>query len=149
MSVSANQQRLVMNLWPTYRFAGIRIERIAPDWTEVDVRLRVRGLARNAVGTAFGGSLFAMGDPFLMLMAMKQLGPGYVVWDKQASIDFVKPGRGTVRGHFRLDPAEVERMRKETADGDKYLPWFEDVLVDESGDVVARLRRQPYVRRKR
>lgn len=148
MSVSANQQRLVMNLWPTYRFAGIRIERIAPDWTAVDVRLRVRGLARNAVGTAFGGSLFAMGDPFLMLMAMRQLGPEYVVWDKQASIDFVKPGRGTVRGHFRLGPGDVETMRKATADGDKHLPWFEDVLVDESGDVVARLRRQLYVRRK-
>jgi len=149
MRISAGQQRLAMNLWPTYRFAGIRIEHIAEDWTRVDVRLRVRGLARNAVGTAFGGSLFAMGDPFLMLMAMKQLGPGYVVWDKQASIDFVKPGRGTVRGHFRLDPAEVELVRKATADGDKHLPWFEDVLVDESGDVVARLRRQLYVRRKR
>lgn len=149
MRVSANQQRLVMNLWPTYRFAGIRIERIAPDWTEVDVRLRVRGLNRNAVGTAFGGSLFAMGDPFLMLMAMKQLGPEYVVWDKQAAIEFVRPGRGTVRGHFALGADDVDLMRKATADGDTHLPWFEDVLTDESGEVVARLRRQLYVRRKR
>ncbi len=137
-----------MNLWPTYRSAGVRVERIADDWTSVDVRLRVRGLQRNAVGTAFGGTLFAMGDPFLMLMAMHQLGPDYVVWDKQAAIEFVKPGRGTVRGHFELPASVVDELRTAASGGEKHLRWFGDVLTDESGDVVARLRRQLYVRLK-
>ncbi len=38
----------------------------------------------------------SMCDPFFMLMLMTRLGPGYVVWDKSASIEFVRPGRGTV-----------------------------------------------------
>ncbi|WP_038951511.1 DUF4442 domain-containing protein [Aeromicrobium massiliense] len=147
--MTPSRLRLAMNTWPTYRFAGVRVEQIAEDWTSVDVRLRVRGLQRNAVGTAFGGTLFAMSDPFLMMMAMNQLGRAYVVWDKQAAIEYVKPGLGTIRGHFELPTDTVEEMRVATKDGDKHLRWFEDVLTDDAGDVVARLRRQLYVRRAR
>jgi hypothetical protein len=34
----------------------------------------------------FGGSLFALTDPFYMIMLATNLGPEYVVWDKAASI---------------------------------------------------------------
>ena len=50
-------------------------------------------LNRNYVGTHFGGSLFAMTDPFYMLMMMRNLGPDYIVWDKhRGSISGVPPG---------------------------------------------------------
>jgi hypothetical protein len=35
------------------------------------------------------------------------------------------------------------------ADGEKTLHWFETPIVDASGDTVARVRKQVYVRRKR
>ncbi len=41
---------------------------------------------RDYVGTHFGGSLYSMTDPFLMLMLIEMLGPGYVVGDRSASI---------------------------------------------------------------
>jgi len=57
---------------------------------------------RNYVGTHFGGSLYSMVDPFYMLMLMNILGPGYIVWDKAASIRFKKPGKGVMKASFHL-----------------------------------------------
>lgn len=141
--------RRLMNLWPPFFFTGIRVTRIADDWREIDVELRLGRLNRNYVGTHFGGSLFAMTDPFYMLMLVHVLGRDYVVWDKAATIDYVKPGRGTVTAVFRLADERLAEIRAATADGSKALPVFRCDVLDPAGELVARVDRTLYVRRKR
>ena len=77
---------------------------------------------RNYVGTHFGGSLYAMTDPFYMLMLIQILGPGYIVWDKSASIKFVKPGRGSVTADFHVTNEFVEEIKSKTAMGEVIPP---------------------------
>ena len=101
------------------------------------------------MGTHVGGSLYAMCDPFLMVMLMLRLGPGYTVWDKTASIDFVRPGRGTVSVVFELPEERVESIRRDAESGQKLLPVFALNVVDESGETVARVEKILYVRKKR
>ena len=101
------------------------------------------------MGTHFGGSLFAMADPFWMLLAMHALGRDWIVWDQAGAIDFLRPGRGTVRARFVLDEATLEDVRAAGAYGGKVLRWFENAVVDAHGEVVARVRKQLYFRRKR
>lgn len=137
-----------MNWWPPYLFSGIRVLRIADDWSSARVRLRLGRLNRNYVGTHFGGSLFSMSDPFWMLLVMNRLGGDYVVWDKAGEIEFLAPGRGDVFAEFDVAEDRLEEIRRATADGDKALPWFETDIVGEDGTVVARVRKQLYVRRK-
>ncbi len=72
--VSARTLRFLINLWPPYIGAGIRVRHIAPDFRSVTVDLRLRWRNRNYVGTHFGGSLYAMTDPFLMVMLVQTLG---------------------------------------------------------------------------
>ena len=148
MKMTPRVARLVMNLWPPFAGAGIRIQRIAPDWHEVDVGLRLRWFNRNARGVHFGGSLYAMTDPFYMLLLMRSLGPDYVVWDKAGHIDYLQPGRGRVYARFTLDDATLATIRAATAHGDKYLPELTVDVVDEHGQVVAQVRKTLYVRRK-
>ena len=138
----------MLNLWPPFLFTGIRVTGLADDFRRARVELRLRPWNRNAVGTHFGGSLFAMTDPFWMIMTMQALGGGYIVWDKAADIEFVKPGRGAVAAEFQLDDAVLALIRDATADGGKYLHWFATDVIDGEGDVVARIRKQVYVRRK-
>lgn len=138
-----------MNLWPPFLFAGIRVREWSDDFRRARVELKPHWYNRNFVGTHFGGSLFAMTDPFWMIMTMQSLGAGYIVWDKAATIDFVKPGRGVVHAAFRLDDGVLDAIRAATAGGDKYLHWFEVQVVDGEGDTVAVVRKQVYVRRKR
>src|SRR3546814_5810414 len=61
---------------------------IADDWRHARVELRMRPWNRNYVGTHFGGSLFAMTDPFWMLLVMNAIGDDHIVWDRAATIDF-------------------------------------------------------------
>jgi acyl-coenzyme A thioesterase PaaI-like protein len=147
--ITARRLRRILNLWPPFLFTGVRVRTIADDWRYAEVELRARWWNRNYVGVHFGGSLFAMTDPFWMLLAFHALGRDYIVWDKAGEIAFLKPGRGTVRAQFRLDDATLDDIRAATADSGKHLRWFETEIVDADGEVVARARKQLYVRRKR
>ena len=108
----AGMLRRLMNLWPPFLFSGIRVTHLADDWREAEVEMRLRWYNRNWVGVHFGGSLFAMTDPFYMLLLIHLLGPDHVVWDKAAAIDFVRPGRGRVRAlSGRRRPARLDSRR--------------------------------------
>ena len=144
----ASTFRRLMNLWPPFLFNSIRVQHVAEDWSEVKVVMRLRPWNRNYVRTQFGGNLFAMTDPFWMLLAMHQLGNDYFVWDKAGAIEFVAPGREDVYAHFRLDASAVDELRTAAADGEKVLRWFEVDVTTASGEVVARVRKQLYVRLK-
>ena len=140
--------RRLLSLWPPFLFSGIRVRAISPDWGEARVVLRLRPWNRNYVGSQFGGSLFAMTDPFWMILVMHQLGDDYYVWDKSASIDFIAPGRGDVFAHFKVDPAVMAELRHDAAAGAKVLRWFEVNVTTADGEIVARVRKQLYVRLK-
>ncbi|GAB2492091.1 DUF4442 domain-containing protein [Arenimonas alkanexedens] len=147
--MKASRLRHYMNFWPPFLFAGIHVARISDDFRHARVELRQRWYNRNYVGTHFGGSLFAMTDPFWMLLVMRRLGRDYVVWDQAAEIRFLKPGRGTVSVDFDLDETALDEIRAAAADGGKVLRWFDMDVRDAAGDVVASVRKQVYVRRKR
>ena len=143
----ARWYRRLFNLYPPFVGAGVRVTHISPDWRELRVRLPLRWYNRNYVGTQFGGSLYTMTDPFLMIMVMKNLGPDYVVWDRAAEIEFVAPGRGAVTAEFALTDAQLDDIRANTGAG-RHLPWFSVDVKAADGSVVARVRKQLYVRRK-
>ncbi|HEY0233259.1 MAG TPA: DUF4442 domain-containing protein [Dokdonella sp.] len=146
---SARALRRALNLYPPLLFAGIRVLEIADDWRGARVVLRRRWYNRNYVGTHFGGSLFAMTDPFWMILTLRCLGSGYTVWDKAGEIEFVAPGRADVYAEFHVDDAMLDDLRAATAGGDKALRWCTTEVRTAAGDVVARVRKQLYVRRKR
>ena len=146
--MKASTLRRGLNLWPPVLFAGIHVTEISPDWKRIRVELRMRPWNRNYVKTHFGGSLFAMTDPFRMIPVLRCLGTDYFVWDKAGEIEFVKPGRGTVHAVFELDDAVLDELRAAAAGGEKVLRWFAADIIDEQGEVVARTRKQLYVRRK-
>ena len=108
--MKASRLRFGMNLWPPFLFAGIRVLEISPDYRYARVRMRLRPWNRNFFGTHFGGSLFAMTDPFWVLLLFNQLGGDHVVWDQAGEIEFVAPGRGTVYAEFRLTDEHVEQV---------------------------------------
>jgi acyl-coenzyme A thioesterase PaaI-like protein len=145
----AGGMRRLLNFWPPFRAAGIRVREIAPDFRSATVELRMRLLNRNYVGTHFGGSLFSMTDPFFMILMMKNLGPEYLVWDKQGTVRFLKPARGTVTARFHMPEERVAEARRATAGGEKFEPVFHVDIVDESGVTVADVEKTLYIRKKK
>ncbi len=139
----------VMSLYPPYLGAGVRVLHAEPDLSRVEVEMRLTPWNRNFVGTQFGGSLYSMCDPFFMIMLMSSLGPDYVVWDKAASIAFLRPGRGTVTASFEVPAERVAEIRAAADRGEKVLPRFEVTVLDHDGQTIARVEKTLYVRRKR
>ncbi|WP_313290237.1 DUF4442 domain-containing protein [Stutzerimonas nitrititolerans] len=140
--------RWLMNFYPPYLGAGIRVRHISDDFRQAQVRMGLRWYNRNYVGTQFGGSLYSMTDPFFMLMLLQNLGDDYVVWDKAASIEFVSPGKGRVYADFTITEQLLDEIRQHTAGGDKYLPRLHVEVRDEQGTLVARVQKTLYVRLK-
>lgn len=140
--------RRALNLYGPYLGAGVRVTEIDPDYRHVCVSMQLRWYNTNYVGTHFGGSLYSMVDPFYMLLLMNRLGRDYIVWDKAASIDFIKPGRGRVSARFELDDQRLAEVIAATADGRKYLPTWPVEIFDEDGERVARVEKTLYIRRK-
>jgi len=140
--------RWLLNLWPPFLGAGIRIKRLQADWREMDVEMKLHRWNSNYVGTHYGGSLYSMADPFLMVMLIENLGRDYMVWDKSASIRFRRPGRGTVSVNFRLSGEQIEEIREALKTEERIDRTFTVEVKDASGIVVAEVQKVLQVKRK-
>ena len=138
----------ILNLYPPYLGAGVKVTYISEDWKELHVSMSLRWFNRNAVGTHFGGSLYSMIDPHLMLLLMQLLGKEYLVWDKSADIEFVKASKKKVTSVLKVSNADLKVIRRSTINGEKYFSNFIVEIRDEDDDLVARVKKTIYVRRK-
>lgn len=140
--------RLGFNLFPAYRGTGGRITYLAPDWSEVRIRVPLSWRTRNYVGTIYGGSMYGAVDPVYMLMLIKRLGPGYIVWDREATIRFRRPGRTTLHARFTLPSEEVAAIRDALPEpGDRIDRSWTVELWDADGTVHAIVEKVIHIRR--
>ena len=144
--MKAGLLRFGMNLWSPFRGSGIRVKHISPDYREVEISPRWHN--RNYIGTQFGGSLYAMTDPFYMLMLIHILGRDYVVSHQAGAIAYLVPAKGKVHARFIVDDATIADVKAHTADGRKYLPQMPVEVKNEAGEVVARVVHTLYIRKR-
>ncbi len=136
------------NHFPPYRRTGARITHIAADFGEVRIKLPLNWKTRNYVGTIFGASMFGAIDGIHLVMLLKLLGPGYIVWDKAAAIRYKRPGRTTLYARILLDEQQLESIRAELTESPKLDRVLQVDLTDEAGNVHATIERTIHVRRK-
>lgn len=137
----------LINLWLPYLGAGIRT-RVVPGRRALDVSMKLHWWNKNYFGTHFGGSLYAMCDPYYVLLLVGALGRGYIVWIKSAEVHFLRPGRGKVSVRFEIPPERVEEIRRAADRDGKVEPEFRAEVRDGEGELVAAVDEVLYVRRK-
>jgi hypothetical protein len=140
--------RLAFNLFPAYRGTGGWITYIARDWSEIRICVPLSWRTRNYVGTIYGGSLYGAVDPVYMIMLIRMLGPKYIVWDKAASIRFLRPGRTTLQATFSIDPQSAASIRTELAQQTKTERTFIVELKDSAGVVHALVEKRLHIARR-
>jgi acyl-coenzyme A thioesterase PaaI-like protein len=148
MTISPNRMRHLLNFYPPYLGAGVKIEFISDDWRELHVSMKLRWYNRNTVGTHFGGSLYSMVDPHYMLLLMQLLGKGYFVWDKASNIEFIKASKDEVTAVFKISDVELNDIKANTDSGEKYFPIFQVEIRDKNNDLVAKATKTIYVKKK-
>ncbi len=148
MNLSPRQLKWILNIYPPYWGTGIRVEFISEDWKELQVSMTMRWYNRNAVGTHFGGSLYAMIDPHLMLLLMRLLGKEYLVWDIKASIEFIKATKEKVWAEFKVPDELIEEIKARTEKGEKHLVILPVEIRDDRNELIARAEKVIYIRKK-
>jgi len=139
--------RTVFNLFPAYRRTGARITHVADDFGEIQLKLPLNLRTRNVYGTTFGGSMYGAVDPIYSIMLLRLLGPGYVAWDKAATIRFRRPGRGTLYARFVVDRGELDAIRAALASEDSVDRVYTVELVDREGVAHATFEKTIHIRR--
>lgn len=141
--------RFAFNFYPCYRRTGARLIYVADDYSEVRVKLPLNWRTRGYWGSIFGGSMYAAIDPVLLVMLARRLGSGYSVWDKAATIEFKKPGRAALYARFRIEPAEIEELRRRLERESKLERTWRVELTDAAGTVHAAFTKTLHLRRRK
>ena len=89
-----------------------------------------------------------MTDPFYMLLIGYHIGDKHYVWDKASTIEYLKPGTSEIRANFKITPALLDEIVKKAGDGQPHYYSFDVEVLDEDDDVVAKVNKTLYVRRK-
>jgi hypothetical protein len=147
-SKETSRQRLYFNWFPCYRACGAKVLYIAADWRTIKIELAHNWLTKNYVGTIFGGSMFAATDPMYMIMLIKLLGKDFIVWDKAASIKFLKPGAAKLFATFTVSDEDLNEIKENMTKSKKMERTFAVTLVDKDNTPHASVERLVYIRRK-
>lgn len=140
--------RLMFRLYPPFLGSGIKVTYIDPKLREIRVRMKSSFLNRNYHGTFFGGSLYAMCDPFLLYMLTKRLGPEFIVWDIESKITFKKADNGIAIVSFKIADEEFETLRHQTLNSRKIEPTFTIKIKNEKDEILAIVEKKLYLRKK-
>lgn len=138
----------LINFYGPFLGAGVKLEKMTKDFRHARVSMKLTFYNKNYMGTQFGGSLYAMTDPWYMLMLIKNLGPNYIVWDKAASVNFRKPGRGKVVAEFNLTEEHLREIRATLVTQNKMDYVFKVEIKDKEGKLIADVDKVLYIRRK-
>lgn len=138
-----------INFYPPFLGAGIRVKQLDEKGENLVVSMNLHFFNQNFVGTHFGGSLYAMCDPFFMIILMRMLGRNYLVWDKSAHIEYLRPGKGEVHAHFFIADEKKREIKAEVELKGRAHPLFEVFVLDQSGEKIARIEKKLWVKKKR
>lgn len=146
LKISKKTKAKLINFYPPMWGANIKLADCNENLSWFQIKMKLNRWNKNVMGTHFGGSLYAMCDPYYMWILMENLGKDFIVWDKAASIRFKKPGTGTVSAEFEISEAEIEKIRIEVIEKGKNDYYFSTVVKNEKGQVVAEVDKTVYVR---
>jgi len=138
----------LINLYPPFLGAGIRVKEAHPEGNAFRVELKLSWYNRNVYGTHYGGSLYSMCDPFYVFAAYSFFGDDYILWDKSASIEYIKPAKGRVSAWFEIPKHQLIEMKKEVDDLGKQTYSFEADIKNEKNVTVAKVVKEIYIRKK-
>lgn len=140
--------KFIWNLWPPFLGLGISIKKVSDDFKHVTVILKKRPWNVNYFGTQYGGGIFSMTDGVHMLMLVKHLPKKFRVWEKAASIEYLKRGHTNLTADFVITDEEINHIKKEVLEKSA-MNWIVVIDIhDKTGQVVAKVKRTLSIKHK-
>ena len=94
---------------------------------------------RNPAGGMFGGAMACLADPIAALSCSRVF-PGYSVWTRELTLDFLSEGRSDLELRYAFDPALEADIRQQLDEFGRATPAFEYGYFDTYGRLCAKVR---------
>lgn len=88
--------------------AGVRLELLDLDNGLCVVHLPLTKLNKGFDGNHFGGNLYMMADPFLMMLLSHKLGKDYHISELSSQIQFIKASQDKAIARIKIDNEELK-----------------------------------------
>ena len=123
----------------------VRVVDLSADGRRIYLRLPLTMLARNMGDSMFGGYQASIADP-VAAMSCNRVFPGYSVFTRAMSIDFIYPGNSDLELRFDM-PAEIEEtIARELHDKGRSTPTFSYGLYRQDGVMCTRIENTVAIR---
>lgn len=126
-----------ISFWPPFLVSGVKVKKYSPDQKSLSVEMGLRFWNWNHERAHFGGSLYAMTDPFYALLIREHIGTPVEVWVKSAQIRFKRPGRGKVLAQFLLTEEKLNEIKNELSERQRAQTEFTIDIKDAEGHLIA------------
>lgn len=144
-NLTTKATRIGFNFYPAYRRTGGRVCFITEDWKEIHITLGLNWKTKNYVGTVFGGSIYGALDPMYMIQLIKILGENYIVWDKAATIKFIKPIKKIVFARFLVTDEILDEIIAKVKSDHKFSIDLMASFQDENEIMYAEVTKTIYI----
>lgn len=146
-SFKSRLTRVMFNYFSIFLSTVAKVTYLAADYKEIHLKLPLSWRTRNYVGTIFGGSMFASTN-VLYLLVVKNLGEGYIVWDKASCIRCKSPAKEPAYTKAVLSDEEIELMKTELLNTDKIDRVYFLDLIDDTSDICASIEKTIHIQNK-
>ena len=124
--------------YPPFWLMRVRVLELAEDWSFARLRLPLTAFSRNMGDGMFGGYQAAVADPIAALACAKRY-PGYDVWTRAMSIDFVAVGNSDLELRFEFDVTIDAQIRDDLESRGRSTPRFEYAFYRQDGVKCSRI----------
>jgi acyl-coenzyme A thioesterase PaaI-like protein len=124
--------------FPPFWLMRVKVLELSDDWQTVRLRLPLNAFSRNMGDCMFGGYQASLADPIAALACARRF-PGYEVWTRAMSVDFVAEGNSDLELRFDFDAAIEARIRDDLSLRERSTPQFEYGLYRQDGVQCTRI----------
>ena len=110
--------------YPPFLVMRIKVLELSPDWRRVRIRLPLNTFSKNPGGVMFGGYQACLADP-IAAIACARVFPGYSVWTRAQTLEFVRGGSTDLELRFDLPVDQESAIRRELDERGRATPVFE------------------------
>ena len=110
--------------YPPFFVMRIRVLELSDDWRRVRIRLPLNGFSRNPGGVMFGGYQASLADP-IAAIACARVFPGYSVWTRALTLDFLRGGSTDLELRFEFPAEQEAAIRRELDERGRATPVFQ------------------------
>lgn len=133
--------------YPPFFFMGVKVIEMQDDWSRVRIRLPLNARSKNMGDSMFGGYQASLADPIAALACAKRF-PGYSVWTRAMTIDFIREGNSDLELRFEFDEKLNHVIKEELQQKGRSTPIFEYALYRDDGEICSKIKNTVAIRPK-